>query len=145
MKNQDASEWLRVVEALDELMKLRVLSDTPKPKMTLLDKDAVEALNTAYSETLRYYNVLIESGKRDEVAQSLLSRLWENVGTRMRRYKPALATLLKATNRFWLKAVTWEKETVQKMWAHLNSIRTNTNILAIRADSFARATTSSVS
>ena len=138
-KAKHANEWLRIVESLDEVMEMRVESDTPKPAKTLLDKNTVEALNTAYTATLHYYTALLESGKHDEKAETLLSRLWQKAGTRIRRYEPALASRLCANNRFWSMAVTWANDTIRAVWTHLNSIRTNTNILSIRAESFQRA------
>ena len=133
------NEWLRVVESLDELMEARAFSEKPRTPKTLLDKDTVEALNTAYSATLRYYTALLEKGNHEKRAERMLSKLWQKAGARMRRYEPALASRLKASNRFWSSAVTWERDTIQQAWAHLNSIRTNTNILAEQANAFRRA------
>lgn len=132
------NEWLRVVESLDILLETRAFSEAPRTLKTLLDQNTVEALNTAYTATLRYYTALLESGKPDPRSQTLLSRLWQQAGTRMRRYEPALANRLKANKRFWSSAVTWEKDTIQRAWAHLNSIRTSTNILAEQAKSLQR-------
>jgi hypothetical protein len=138
-KAKHPNEWLRIVESLDQKMEMRVESHPPKPAKTLLDKNVVEALNMAYTATLHYYTALLESGKHDEKAESLLPRLWQKAGTRMRRYEPALARRFSATNRFWSKAVTWANETIREVWAHLNSIRTSVNILSLRAESFRRA------
>jgi len=137
-KKETPNEWLRVVEALDDLMETRVSSDTSKPAKTLLDKHTVDALNQAYTATLRYYTAFLETGRHDQGVQKLLSRLWQKAGTRLRRYEPDLARRTKASNRFWSSPVTWERETIHKAWAHLNSIRTSTNVLAIRADSLAK-------
>lgn len=136
--SKSSNEWLHIVKSLDEMMETRVESDTPKPAKTLLDKHTVEALNTAYTATLRYYTVVLESGKHDGRAETLLPRLWQKAGTRIRRYEPSLARRFDAKNRFWTMAVTWAHETIQKAWTHLNSIRTSTNILALRADSLKR-------
>ena len=144
-KAKHANEWLGIVESLDELMETRVSSDTPKPAKTLLDKNTVEALNTAYTATLHYYTALLESGKHDEKAEALLSRLWQKAGTRIRRYEPALASRLNANNRYWSMAVTWANDTIRAVWTHLNSIRTIINILSIRAESFQRTHTLSIS
>ena len=137
-KAKRQNEWLRVVESLDALMETRVSSESSTPAKTLLDKSTVEALNTAYTATLRYYAALLEKEEHDERAERLLSRLWQKAGTRLRRHEPTLAGRLKATNRFWSRPVTWEKKTIHEAWAHLNSIRTNTNILATRADAMKR-------
>ena len=144
-KAKNTNEWLQVIESLDAMMEQRVSSETPKPSEALLDKGTVEALNTAYAATLRYYAMLLEKGKHDARAEKFLSGLWQKAGARIRRYEPALAKRLKATNRFWSSAVTWANETIHKAWAHLNSIRTSTNILAIRADSLARGGAASLS
>ena len=140
-KAKHANEWLRIVESLDNVLEVRVDSDTPKPAKTLLDKNTVQALNTAYSATLHYYTALLESGKHDEKAETLLPKLWQKAGTRMRRYEPTIASRLNAKNRFWSMAATWANDTIRAAWAHLNSIRTNTNILALRAESFQKAHT----
>ena len=45
----------------------------------------------------------------------------------MRRYDAELAKKLKATNGFWSTKVTWENETIQEVWPHLNAIRVCAN------------------
>ena len=45
----------------------------------------------------------------------------------MRRYDAELAEKLKSTNGFWSKKVTWENETIQEVWPHLNAIRVCAN------------------
>jgi uncharacterized UPF0146 family protein len=52
------------------------------------------------------------------------------VATGIKRYVPDIANRLKASNEFWRDDVTWERETIQKAWAALNSIRSNANILS---------------
>jgi len=55
------------------------------PSKVLLDKGTVEALNIAYTATLRYYTMLLEKGKHEEKAERFLSKLWQKAGTRLRR------------------------------------------------------------
>ena len=123
------NEWLRVVECLDDLMAKRVSHKSTKTNKPEIHKDALTAVNAAYAATLRYYTALTQGGKRDPQAQQLISRLWQMAGTRMRKYDPAIATRLKASNPFWSNDATWEMETIQKTWTHLNSIRVNANKL----------------
>jgi hypothetical protein len=124
-----SNKWLHVVALLDKVMARRASPDTPKTNKTLIDNEAVEALNVAYATTLRYYITTFAGRERDQKVEQMISRLWQKAGTRMRRYEPALAGQLKAINPFWSSDVTWNKETIQKVWAHLNSIRTSTNML----------------
>ena len=121
------SEWLRVVESLEHLMEGRISEDVPLTKANLLDKDTLDAVNRAYAGTLRYYTAVLSGREHDAQAQKLISRLWQKAGTRMRRYDAGLAKKLKATNDFWTKKVTWQNETIQQVWPHLNAIRVCAN------------------
>ena len=138
-KTKHANEWLNVVKSLDTVMEMRVESDTPKAATTFLDKNTVEAINIAYTATLHYYTALLESGRHNEKAETLLSKLWQKAGKKIRRYEPELANRLNANYCYWSMPVTWANDTIRAVWTHLNSIRTNTNILALRAESFQRA------
>ena len=127
-----------MIKSLDERMESRASSDAPRTPKTLLDNNTAEALNTADLATLRYYTALLDNGRPDQRAQRFLSKLWQKAGTQMRRYEPALAGRLKASNSFWASDVTWETDTIRQAWAHLNSIRTSTNILLEQAKAFQR-------
>ncbi len=124
------NEWLKLVESLDEMMAERASPDRPKSKDTVLDSETVAALNLAYSATLRYYKFVLDSGRRDEGVQRQISRLWQKAGTKMRRYDPVLGPQFRADSRFWKSEATWQNETIQKVWPHLNSIRTSANMMA---------------
>ena len=123
VKTPANSEWLRVVESFEHLMEERVSEDAPRTKESLIDKNTLNAVNRAYEVTLRYYTAVLGGREHDARAERLISRLWQQAGTRMRRYDAELATKLKATNGFWSKKVTWENETIQEVWPHLNAIR----------------------
>jgi hypothetical protein len=123
------NEWLRIVELLDTVLAKRASRETPRTERTLIDINAVEAMNTAYAVTLRYYTALLGGRERDPKVQKQISRLWQKAGARMRPYNSILADQLKSSNRFWSREATWNKETIQKVWALLNSIRTSTNML----------------
>lgn len=120
------SEWLRIVESLEHLMEGRV-SEEILTKENLIDKDTLDAVNRAYAGTLRYYTAVLAGREHDAQAQKLISRLWQKAGTRMRRYDASLAKKLKASNDFWTKKVTWQNETIQQVWPHLNAIRVCAN------------------
>lgn len=139
------NEWLDVIAALDKLLAKRASSDIPIADRLPINNESVNALNFAYAATLRYYTGLIEGRKHDVRLQRHISRLWQKAGTRMRKDAPRLASRLKANNRFWLSEVTWSQETIQKVWAHLNSIRTSTNILTPAANAPHRWSTFSTS
>ncbi len=138
LRAKRTNEWLLVIKLLDERMGSRASSDAPRKPTGLLDDNAADALNRAYQATLRYYTLLLENGRPDPRAQTFLSKLWQKAGTQMRRYEPAFANRLKASNRFWASAATWETDTIRQAWAHLNSIRTSTNILLERAKAVQR-------
>jgi len=121
------NEWLRVVKSLEELMQERADAEVPEREKRLMDRPAIAALNRAYTATLRYYTHLLGGGRNDERVQSAISRLWQQAGTRMRKYDASLAQRLKATNGFWSQDVTWRQATIQEAWTHLNSIRVCTN------------------
>jgi len=121
------NEWLRVVKSLEELMEERAEAEMPRREKALIDKPAIAALNRAYTATLRYYTHLLAGGRRDERVQAAISRLWQQAGTRMRKYDASLAQRLKASNSFWSRDVTWQQATIQEAWAHLNSIRVCAN------------------
>ena len=121
------NEWLRVVESFEHLMEERVAEETPRTKEHLFDKNTLAAVNRAYEVTLRYYTAVLGGREHDARAERLISRLWQQAGTRMRRYDAQLAEKLKATNGFWSKKVTWENETIQQVWPHLNAIRVCAN------------------
>jgi hypothetical protein len=120
-------EWLCVVKSLEELMEERAEAETPKRDKELMDRPAITALNRAYTATLRYYTHLFAGGRHDERVQWAISRLWQQAGTRMRKYDVSLAQRLKASNSFWSRDVTWQQATIQEAWAHLNSIRVCAN------------------
>jgi hypothetical protein len=121
------NEWLRVVKSLGELMTERVEAEAPQREKTLLDRPAIDALNRAYSAMLRYYTHLLAGGRHDDRVQSAISRLWQQAGTRMKKFDSSLAQRLKASNSFWSQDVTWQQATIQEAWAHLNSIRVCAN------------------
>lgn len=127
VKSPANSEWLRVVESFEQLMEERVSDETPRTKEHLIDKQTLDTVNTAYSVTLRYYTAVLAGREHDPRAERLISRLWQKAGTRMRRYDAELAEKLKSTNGFWSKKVTWENETIQEVWPHLNAIRVCAN------------------
>ncbi len=95
----------------------------------MIDLSTVEAMNTAYAATLRYYTALLGGRDRDPKLQQQISRLWQKAGDKLGRQEPALACLLNASNPFWASDATWRKGTIQKVWAHLNSIRASINML----------------
>ena len=132
------NEWLLVIGALDHYMARQAARKTTRMAKPLVDRDTLAALNTAYSVTLRYYAVLLGGASRSPEAQKAVSRLWQKAGARLKRYDPALARHLKVGCRFWSSAITWEKETIQKAWAHLNSIRTSSNMLDPEVGSIVR-------
>ena len=121
------SEWLRIVESFEHLMEERVSEETPRRKEHLFDRNTLDAVNKAYSVTLRYYTAVLAGREHDLRAERLISRLWQKAGTRMRRYDVGLAEKLKASNGFWTKKVTWENGTIQEVWPHLNAIRVCAN------------------
>lgn len=144
-RSKERNDWLKVIESLDEMMAERASPDRPKSKDTILDLETVSALNVAYSATLRYYKFVLESGKRDERAQKMISRLWQKAGTRVRKYDPVLAGGLRADNRFWQSEATWKTDTIHKVWPHLNSIRTSANMMSPPPGSFQHKTLFSAS
>jgi len=81
----------------------------------LLDKGTVEALNIAYTATLRYYTMLLEKGKHEEKAERFLSKLWQKAGTRLRRYEPTFATRLKASIAFGRRRDLGDRNNSQSM------------------------------
>jgi hypothetical protein len=117
------------VESLDKSLAKRLSPETPKAGRSLIDPVTVEAMNTAYAATLRYYTAILGGRGRDPKVQQQISRLWQKAGARIMRQEPALASRLKASNSFWSREVTWNKETIHKVWAHLNSIRSSINML----------------
>ena len=121
------NEWLRVVVSLEELMAARAEVDAPKREKGLIDRPAIAALNKAYTATLRYYTHLLAGGRHEERVQSAISRLWQQAGTRMRKYDASLTRRLKASNGFWSQDVTWQQATIQEAWSHLNTIRVCAN------------------
>ena len=123
------NEWLAVVKSLDGLMAKQTPEESTKARKPLIDKKALSAVNTAYAATLRYYTALLEGGQSDPRVQKQISRLWQHAGTGLRRYDPALANRLKASNSYWSDDKTWKKDTIQKAWAGLNSIRIHSNIM----------------
>lgn len=127
VKSTGSNEWLRIVESFENLMEERVSDEVPRTKAHLIDKDTLDAVNRAYSVTLRYYTAVLAGRKHDQRDERLISRLWQKAGTRMRRYDAELAKKLKSTNRFWSKRVTWQNETIQQVWPHLNAIRVCAN------------------
>jgi hypothetical protein len=122
-----ANEWLRVVITLEDLLEKRVEADEPDREKLRISKPAIAALNRAYTATLRYYTHLLGGGRHDARVQTAISRLWQQAGTQMRKYDASLAQRLKADNSFWSKDVTWQQETIQAAWSHLNSIRVCAN------------------
>jgi hypothetical protein len=124
------NEWLSVVTSLDLMMAEQVSEDSPKERKPVLTKTTLDAVNAAYAATLRYYTTLLEGGKRDPLAQREISQLWQKVAAGIKRHDPDIANRLKASNEFWTNDVTWEKETIQKAWAALNSIRISANTLS---------------
>lgn len=127
VKRKPINEWLNVVESFEKLMEERASTETPDSKHTLLDKETIDAVNRAYSGTLHYYTALLGGREHDTKVEKLIPRLWQQAGTRMRRYDAALAKKLKADNRFWACEVTWRNETIQQVWPHLNAIRVCAN------------------
>jgi len=136
------NEWLSVVADLDELMAKQAAEESRKP---MFGKGIVEAVNSAYPPTLRYYTSLLEGGKRNPKAEREISRLWQKAGAGIRKCDPVLANRLKGTNAFWVNDVTWERDTIQEAWARLNSIRVNANMLAPDVDTITRWSTFSSS
>jgi hypothetical protein len=128
-KRQKTNEWLSVVTSLDEMMAEQVSEDS-KPSKSVLTRTTLDAMNAAYAATLHYYTALLADGRRDPKAQREIPRLWQKVATGIKRHDPDVAGRLKASNEFWKEDVTWERETIQKAWAALNSIRSNANILS---------------
>lgn len=124
------NEWLAVIASLDELMAKQASQEASKVQKPVFDKGILTAVNTAYAATLRYYTAVLEGGRRDTRAEREISRLWQKAGMGIRRYDPDLAGRLKGSNEFWANDVTWEKETIQKAWACLNSIRISANSLS---------------
>lgn len=108
-------------------MEERAEAEVPEREKKLMDRPAIAALNRAYAATLRYYTHLLGGGRRDERVQTAISRLWQQAGSRMRKYDASLAERLKASNGFWSRDVTWQQATIQEAWGHLNSIRVFTN------------------
>ena len=123
------NEWLCVVAALDVLMAEQATQEAPKTGKSMIPRSILAAVNAAYAATLRYYTGLLEGAKPDPGAQKQIPRLWQKAGAGLRRYDPELAGQLKASNSFWSNEVTWKKETIQKAWASLNSIRINANLM----------------
>jgi len=123
------NEWLLVIGSLDQYLAKQAARKMTRMAKPLVDRDTLAALNTAYSVTLRYYAVLLGGANHSLEAQKAVSQLWQKAGTRLKRYDPSLAQHLKIGCRFWSSPVTWEKETIQKAWTHLNSIRTSSNML----------------
>ena len=121
------NEWLSLVKSLGQMMEERVEAEAPKREKTLMDRPAITALNRAYTATLRYYTHLLAGGRHDARVQTAVSQLWQQAGTRMRKFDASLAGRLKASNSFWSQDVTWQQATIQEAWAHLNSIRVCTN------------------
>ena len=120
-------EWLRVVESIEELMEKQASLETPRTKETLFDRGTLDAVNRAYAATSRYYTFLAGGGDNDPMAQKQISQLWQQAGTRMRKYDAALARHLHASQHFWSNEVTWQKDTIQQAWPHLNAIRVCAN------------------
>ena len=121
------NEWLRVVESFEHLMEERVSEETPQIKEHLFDKDTLDAVNRAYTVTLRYYTAVLGGREHDLRAEKLISQLWQHAGTRMRKYDADIANKLKANNSFWSNEITWQNETIQEVWPHLNAIRVCAN------------------
>ena len=123
------NEWLSVIESLDKLMAQRAAKKMTRMEKPPIDKGTLSALNTAYASTLRYYSAILAGGSHSPEVEKVLSKMWQKAGTRLKRYDPDLAQHLKAENRYWTKADTWAKETIQKTWSYLNSIRTSSNMI----------------
>lgn len=123
------NEWLRVVESLEQWLARRASTATRKTRRSLINPAAVEAMNTAYAATLRYYAAILGGRDRDPQIQQQISRLWQKAGARMARQEPAMEHRLSASNPFWANEATWNKETIQKVWSRLNSIRASINTL----------------
>ena len=123
------NEWLAVVKLLDGLMAKQAPKESTKAGKPLIDKKALAAVNTAYAATLRYYTALLEGGQSDPRLQKQISRLWQYAGRGIRRHDPALANRLKASNSYWSDDLTWKRDTIQKAWAGLNSIRVHSNVM----------------
>ena len=121
------NQWLSVVQSLEELMEQRASTETPQTKQSLMDKTALDAVNRAYTVTLRYYTILLGGGKQDALAQRQISHLWQQAGTRMRKYDADIAANLRASEHFWSNEITWQNDTIQKAWPHLNAIRVCAN------------------
>lgn len=136
VKSPPTSEWLRVVESFENLMEERVSEDAPRTKESLIDKDTLVVVTKAYDVTLRYYTAVLGGREHDRRAERLISQLWQKAGTRMKRYDPALANKLKAKNSFWSKKVTWDNETIQEVWPHLNAIRVCANRMDLKKEHF---------
>lgn len=139
------NEWLAVIASLDELMAKQASQEVPKLQKPQFDRGIVTAVNSAYAATLRYYTALIEGGRRDQTSERELSRVWQKAGMSLKRYDADLASRLKGSNEFWANDVTWEKETIQKAWACLNSIRISANSLAPDSNTVQRWSTFSSS
>ena len=120
------NEWLSLVKTLGQMMEERVEAESQREK-TLMDRPAIVALNRAYTATLRYYTHLLGGGRNDARVQKAVSQLWQQAGTRMRKFDASLAGRLKASNSFWSQDVTWQQATIQEAWSHLNSIRVCAN------------------
>jgi len=127
VKSTERNEWLRVVESFEHLMEKRVSEEAPRPKERLFDKNTLDAVNRAYEVTLRYYTAVLGGREHDARAEKLISQLWQQAGTKMRKYDPDIAKKLKATNGFWSQKNTWQNETIQQVWPHLNAIRVCAN------------------
>jgi hypothetical protein len=129
-KSIPKNEWLLIVASLDALMAKQASQESAKAQKPLFDKSLLVAVNTAYAATLRYYTTLLESGMRNSGVEKGISRLWQKAGAGIRRIDPDLASRLKGSNEFWVNDVTWERDTIQKAWAGLNSIRASANVLS---------------
>ena len=136
VKSPPNNEWLRVVESFENLMEERVSEDAPRTKESLIDKDTLSVVTKAYDVTLRYYTAVLGGREHDRRAERLISQLWQKAGTRMKRYAPDLANKLKAKNSFWSNKVTWDNETIQKVWPHLNAIRVCANRMDLKKEHF---------
>ena len=111
----------------EHLIEERVSEEIARTKEHLINRHTLHAVNRAYEITLRCYTAVLGGRQHDAKLEKLIPRLWQQAGTRMRRYDAKLAEKLKATNGFWSKKVTWENETIQEVWPHLNAIRVCTN------------------
>jgi hypothetical protein len=128
-RSEPRNEWLSLVEAIDELMAQQATQESPKEGKPVIARSFLTAVNAAYAATLRSYTILLEGGTLEPGARKQISRLWQKAGEGLRKYDAALASRLKASNSFWSNDVTWNKETIQKAWAGLNSIRVNANMM----------------